>query len=69
MRTPDQLTKGAWEVIDSLMEKGSAVLPSGKVLAPEDKVLVDLARWLANLQGRPKKTPKAMDDWKPQETA
>ena len=67
-RTPEELTRDAWAVIDDLTRDGTAKLPGGKALIPDDKVIVDLFKWLAQLQGKPKKTPRAMDDWKPQET-
>lgn len=67
-RTPEQLTEQAWQVLDKLAEAGRATLPSGKVIIPEDKTLVDIFKWLATLQGKPHKTPRAMDDWAPKET-
>ena len=48
--------------------KGTITLPEGPLVAPDSKVIVDVFKWLATLQGRPKKGPKAMDDWKPRET-
>ena len=68
MRTPEELTRDAWRTIDDLTASGQAKLPGGKVITPDDKVIVDLFKWLAQLQGKPRKTPRAMDDWKPQET-
>ena len=68
MRTPEQLTIDAWDAIDQLTASGQAKLPSGVVIVPEPKTVVDLLKWLASLQGRPRKTPKALDDWAPQET-
>jgi len=80
-RTPEQLTKAAWDALDEFTRTGQITLPSGggqdgaspRVVFPEKddptcKTLVDVFKWLAQLQGKPKKTPKAMDDWKPAET-
>ena len=67
-RTPEQLTQDAWLAIDEATQSGKVTLPSGLVIVPEAKTLLDLFKWLAQFQGKPKKTPKAMDDWKPPET-
>lgn len=67
-RDPAKLVEDAWEALDELTSAGKATLPGGRVLAPDDKVLVTLLQWLASREGRPKKTPKAFDDWKPPET-
>lgn len=67
-RTPEQLAEGAWQAIDDLTRDGLTQLPGGAVVQPEPKVIVDLFKWLAQQQGRPRKAPKAMDDWKPPET-
>lgn len=72
-RTPEQLTKDAWKALDEFTRTGKMTLPSGKVVVPDKddptaKTLVDVFKWLAQFQGKPKKTPRAMDDWKPQET-
>lgn len=67
-RTPEQLTQDAWLAIDEATHSGKVTLPSGLVIVPEAKTLLDLFKWLAQFQGKPKKTPKAMDDWKPPET-
>ena len=72
-RTPEELTKAAWEALDEFTRTGRITLPSGKVTAPEKddptcKTLVDVYKWMAQLQGKPRKTPKAMDDWRPAET-
>ena len=67
-RTPEELTEAAWQALDELTMKGTITLPEGPLVAPDSKVIVDVFKWLATLQGRPKKGPKAMDAWKPRET-
>ena len=72
-RTPEELTRAAWRALDEFTKCGKITLPNGKVLIPDSedptcKLALDTFKWMAQLQGKPKKTPKAMDDWKPQET-
>ena len=80
-RTPEDLSRQAWANLDEFMRRGSITRPEGagpdgtlpRVIAPEKddptcRVLVDVCKWLGQLQGKPKKTPKAMDNWKPPET-
>ena len=67
------MTKDAHEALDEFTRTGRVTLPSGQVVVPDAKdptakMLVDVFRWLVQFQGKPKKTPKAMDDWKPAET-
>ena len=68
MRTPEELTEAAWQALDELTLTGKVQLPEGPLVAPDSKVIIDVFKWLATLQGKPKKGPKAMDDWKPKET-
>ena len=80
-RTPEELTKAAWAGLDEFTRTGKITLPSGggqdgtkpHVIEPDKedptcKVIVDVFKWLAQLQGKPKKTPRAMDGWTPKET-
>lgn len=72
-RTPEQMSKDAWQALDEFTESGKITLPDGSVIVPDAKdptakILVDTFKWLAMFQGKPKKTPRAMDDWKPAET-
>lgn len=67
-RSPEELTQAAWEAINELTYTGRIVLPNGAPILPEAKTVIDVFKWLAQFQGKPKKTPKAMDDWKPPET-
>lgn len=80
-RTPEELTRAAWTGLDEFTRTGQITLPAGggqdgespRVISPnkEDptcRVMVDVFKWLAQLQGKPRKTPKAMDDWHPKET-
>lgn len=67
-RTPEELTAASWAALDEATRTGQITLPDGTVVVPEAKTLVDIFKWLAAFQGKPKKTPKAMDDWKPKET-
>ena len=80
-RTPEELTKAAWESLDEFTRTGAITLPEGggndgtkpRVVAPEKddptcRVLVDVFKWLAQFQGKPKKVPRAMDDWTPKVT-
>ena len=81
MRTPEELTKVAWANLDEFMRTGKVTLPAGggqdgtapKQVAPDKndptcRELLDVSWKLANLQGKPKKVPRAMDDWKPKVT-
>ena len=69
MRQPAELTEAAWEALDELVRTGSFHLAENPVAQkPETKTVVDVLKWLATLQGKPKKGPKAMDDWQPKET-
>lgn len=67
-RTPEQLTQAAWDAINELTYNGKVTLPGGQAVIPEAKTLVDVFKWLAQFHGKPRKTPKAMDDWRPSET-
>ena len=80
-RDPVELTRQAWEYLDEFMRTGKITVPEGggpdgkqsRVVIPDKedptaRVLVDVCKWLGQLQGKPKKTPRAMDDWKPAET-
>lgn len=69
-RTPEELTKAAWAAIDEFTTDGVITLPGGKVLTPDKedptcKLALDVFKWLAQVQGKPKKVAKAMDNWKP----
>ena len=80
-RTPEDLTRQAWSYLDEFMRTGKITLPEGggkdglePLLIQPDKedptcrLMVDACKWLGQLQGKPKKTPRALDDWKPKET-
>lgn len=80
-RSPEELSKAAWANLDEFMRTGKITLPSGggqdglrpRLIEPDKedptcKVMVDVCKWLAQLQGKPKKTPKSMDDWAPRES-
>ena len=80
-RTHEELTKEAWARLDEFTLTGRITLPKGagpdgesaRVVKPDKddptcKVLVDVFKWLAQFQGKPKKVPRAMDDWAPKVT-
>lgn len=80
-RTPDELSKQAWAYLDEFLRSGKITLPEGggadgklpRLIEPDKedptcRVMVDACKWLGQLQGKPKKTPKAMDNWVPPET-
>ena len=80
-KTPEDLAKQAWGYLEEFLDSGKITLPSGggprgtdpRVIEPDKedptcRVMVDACKWLGQLQGKPKKTPKAMDDWRPPET-
>ena len=81
VRTPEELSKQAWAYLDEFMRAGQITLPQGGgkegkeplVIRPDKedptcRVMVDACKWLGQLQGKPKKTPRAMDGWAPKET-
>ena len=80
-RTPDILAKQAWSYVDEFMQTGRITLPTGsgpqrdlpRVVEPDKddptcRVMIDVCKWLGQLQVKPKKTPRAMDNWTPPET-
>lgn len=69
-RTPEELTAAAWKAIAEFTSQGKITLPSGRVLIPDKddpscKYALDIFKWLAQVQGKPKKVARAMDNWKP----
>lgn len=80
-RSPEELTKQAWAYLDEFTRTGKITLPQGggrdgtepHVIMPDKddptcRLVVDVCKWLGQLQGKPKKTPRALDDWQPKET-
>lgn len=72
-RTPEELNQLAWSKIDEFTRTGRLTLESGDVLIPDKedpacRLALDVFKWLAQLQGKPRKTPRAMDGWSPKVT-
>mgnify|MGYP003394466988 CR=1 FL=1 len=80
-RTPDEMSRQAWAYVDECLDSGRITLPKGggpqrdlpQAVAPDKddptcRLMLDTCKWLGQLQGKPKKTPKAMDNWIPPET-
>mgnify|MGYP001612421343 FL=1 len=81
LRDTQALAKQAWGYIEEFLDSGAITLPQGggkdgtepRTVSPDKedptcKVMIDVCKFLGQLQGKPRKTPKAMDDWHPRET-
>ena len=80
-RDVQSMARQAWGYIEEFLDSGAITLPKGggkggiepRVVSPDKedptcKVMIDVCKFLGQLQGKPKKTPKAMDDWVPRDT-
>lgn len=73
VRTPEEMTRAAWRALDEFTLTGRITLHTGLVLVPDKedpacRLALDVFKWLATLQGKPKKVARAMDDWRPKVT-